>query len=268
MTSLRSITFRIAVITLAAISITCSPVIAQTPAASPADDQIALFAEQREALQAQGRAVMEGFLAGDDSVTETMAPELLAGLGGVTIQAFMDSLETNRIRMELPEAGAWFDAHVDGSDVMQGFFYQGSASTFELTAAEPQAGPVPSGRWTGSIGPGVLEIEITFVGTADDLAATISIPSQGLGEAPMSNVTFSPSQPVGDLVEETAVPFAPATGSYTSVHAWGDDLRTNDRVRGDCPLTVATGPGRGDEQRRDLYAPGAGPMARGMGRRD
>jgi hypothetical protein len=202
------------------------PGLAQTPAATTGADQLALYEGQEALLLNRGRAIVEFFWTGEDEAFKAaLSPELLGAFEGITVNEFVSQLETNRIRMALPEAGAWFDARFDGSGFMAGFFYQGSPSTFTLTAVDPQAGDVPTGRWTGEIAPGSttsLTFSIEFSGTRDALEATIDIPSQDVEGVALGNVAFFESVPVGEMTQERALPFGPQSNTWSAEYAWGD----------------------------------------------
>ena len=198
---------------------------AQTPAATSEIDQIALFRDLERQVRDHGREVVGPFLEGDDDAfAAVITPELAAAFAGMTASESLVVLESNRVFLDLPEFGAWFDGHFDGSTTMNGYFFQGIAIGFTVLAGEPQGGDVPAGRWTGEIGPGTLglEIAITFSGPADTLRATLDIPSQDLQDVPFSTVTFSASRPVGDFANEQALPTGAGFGIYRAGHGWSD----------------------------------------------
>ena len=200
---------------------------AQTPETTPAVDRIALFAQQRDALAEQGRAVIGDFLAGNDEAFQTvLSPELGAIFASEPPSSVLDKLQTSRIQMTAPEFGAWFNAHFDGSGVMEGFFHQGTASTFFLQTDEPQTGDVPTGLWKGQIAPGqlALDIEVTFSGTSEALEASLTIPSQEITDQTLADVAFIPSIPIGDLIQDRALPFGVAVNAYSAEYHWGDAL--------------------------------------------
>ena len=200
---------------------------AQTPEATPAVDQIALFAQQRDALAAQGRAVIDDFLAGnDEAFIARLSPELAGFFVSQPPSDFLDVIQTNRIQMTAPDFGAWFNAQYDGTGRMEGIFHQGVASVFILETDEPQTGNVPTGLWKGQIAPGqlALDIEVTFSGTPEALEASLTIPSQGITDQPLDDVAFISSMPIGELVQDRALPFGPAVNAYSAEYSWGDAL--------------------------------------------
>jgi hypothetical protein len=203
--------------------------LAQTPAASPVAvaDQIQLYADRRAALMALGRDVVGDFLAGNDAAfADALAPEARAAFDDLMASGYLAMLETYRVEMALPELGVWFNGHYDGSSTMEGFFYQGSPASFFLEADEDQGGDVPSGLWRGTIAPGTIDlgIEITFTGTATDLAASLSIPAQGMRDVPLSGVAWHAKMPIGEMTQEQALPFAGSVNAYRVEYAWGDAL--------------------------------------------
>jgi hypothetical protein len=204
------------------------PALAQTPGASPvatpASSAMALFAELRETLLTDGRALASAFLAGDD---DSFSP-LLHPDSGLQLSASEEIawLETNRVRMLWHDLNVLLDGQFDGSTTMLGYFYQGSATTFELTAEGDQQDEVPTGRWTGIVGPGTIDLEIAieFSGSVDDLGATLDIPSQELTDFPLPDVSFYPSLPIGDLIQDDAMPLGGPNDLYRAEYQWGEAM--------------------------------------------
>jgi hypothetical protein len=74
---------------------------AQTPQATPDVDQVALYGSLREELLAEGRAVMDLVLPGDDAaIVERATPELREALSQMSVSGPVATLQVNRVRME------------------------------------------------------------------------------------------------------------------------------------------------------------------------
>lgn len=213
--------------TAVAASPVASPIAAATPPPST-DEILADYQAAVDELMSAGRAVTDALISGDEETFRSMLSETVAdALGDTTAQEMMAELTTNIVSFSLAEAGAYHVGHFSGDEI-SGFFHQGSPAAFRLVPDEAQTGDVPSGRWTGDImfGSTTLGIEVTFTGTAADLAATISIPEQGLDDHPLTDVRFEAERPIGELVDERALPLGPSMGSssYGAVYEWGDML--------------------------------------------
>jgi len=213
--------------TAVAASPVASPVAAATPPPST-DEILADYQAAVDELMSAGRAVTDALISGDEDTFRGMLSETVAdALGDTTAQEMMADLTTNIVSFSLAESGAYHVGHFSGDEI-SGFFHQGSPAAFRLVPDEAQTGDVPSGRWTGDImfGSSTLGIEVTFTGTAADLAATISIPEQGLDDHPLTDVRFEAERPIGELVDERALPLGPSMGasSYGAVYEWGDML--------------------------------------------
>lgn len=213
-----------------------NPAFAQTPEASPvasptspipAIDQITLYGQLRDDLLARGRALIGALVAGEyDAFTAQLSPELADLVGGDGAREFMAALQTNRVVLTLPDLGVWMNGHYDGTGSMAGYFYQGGGMEFVVETDVPQGGDVPTGTWSGTIGPGVLDlgIEITFTGTVDDFSATLAVPSQGMTAMPFGSATLVPEQPIGRPLDDEGLPVLPAVNLYRAAYAWGDAI--------------------------------------------
>jgi hypothetical protein len=197
---------------------------AQTPVAPESADQVALFAEFRAELTANGREVVGLFLSGDDEGLMARSSEgVQADLDNVSLETRLERLQTNRVRLGLFDAGVHLDGSFNGSTTMTGYYRDSSTGTFRLTADSEQTGDVPTGRWTGIIYPRELEFSVEFTGSADALAATLDIPALDIEATPVPSVTFTAEQPIGEVVREDALPIKPEARSYTAIHEWGDE---------------------------------------------
>lgn len=197
-----------------------SQVAAQTPGEET--NQVALFVQQQEELAAEGREIVSAFLAGDsDAFLARSSPKIQADLENVPLDALLIELQTNRISMDFAGGRAHFDGRFNGTSSISGFYHDFDFGVFTLTAEETQGGAVPVGRWNGLIYPDQVEISVNFSGSADALTATIDVPSQDIVNAPLTNVTFAPEQPIGEIVDEQALPLSSVNRSYTAVLEWG-----------------------------------------------
>jgi hypothetical protein len=212
-----------------------SPAAVASPAASPVaavtpppttDEILADYQAAAAALQDAGRTLTDAFIAGDDeTVSSLLSPQVAGMLAGFSAQDAMAELTTNIVSFSLGEVRAFFAGHFTPEGI-SGLFHQGTPAYFQLTPDAPQAEGYPTGFWIGEIliGAVSLGIEVTFSGTAETLSATISIPEQSLRDHPLTDVRFEAERPLGELVEERALPMGPLTGtsSFGASYAWGD----------------------------------------------
>lgn len=209
--------------------------LASPPAATPGGapppttaDILPAYRDASEALFAQGRDLTAAFLAGDDAaVTGAFSDAVSALLAGFSAEETIASLTTNIISFAIAEVRAFFAGHYTPEEI-SGQFHQGTPAAFRLEPDASQDGDVPTGSWTGDIiiGAYTLGIEVTFTGTADTLGATISIPEQGVRDLPLADVRFEKERPLGDLLDERALPMGPSVGtsSYGALYPWGDAM--------------------------------------------
>lgn len=189
------------------------------------DDILPAYQDAVAELREQGRAVAAAMLGGDDATfVDLVTPDVVAALGEGPASTLLAQLETNILHMELPAFGVVFDGHVTRKDI-SGSFHQAGPGSFTLRPETTQEHDIPSGSWTGAIfgGGGRVSIEVTFTGTGDALEATLSIPSQGMTDEPLSNVTFAAQRPVGERLEERVLPLGAARSSnlWSGGYAWG-----------------------------------------------
>jgi murein DD-endopeptidase MepM/ murein hydrolase activator NlpD len=172
-------------------------------------------------IQASGQQAVDAFLAQDSTaLTGMFAEDLQSQVPAGVFEATYTNLTTNRISMESTEFGAKLDAHVE-PNLMQGYFYQGVLTTFELKPDTAQESLVPAGRWSGSLGDGALEFSITFAGSADALTATLDVPVQGIADSPLANVEFEAERPIGELLDERIQPLGDMSNLYAAEYQWG-----------------------------------------------
>jgi hypothetical protein len=207
-----------------AASAAASPVAVASPPAT--GEILADYQSASGALLTAGRELTEAFIAGDDEALMGMFSEQVAILfAGFSSQELMSQLQENIVSFSIAEFRAFFAGQYTPEGI-SGLFHQGTPAAFELAPEEPQIGTFPTGLWTGNIiiGSMSLGIEVMFSGTAETLAATISIPEQGLVDHPLSHVRFDAERPLGDLVAERALPMEPSMGtsSYGALYVWGD----------------------------------------------
>lgn len=195
----------------------------------PATDVIlADYRTAVDALMAAGRELTASFLAGDDTaVIGTFSESVADMLAGFSAQETIAALTTDIVSFTLAEVRAFFAGHYTPDGIL-GHFHQGTPAAFRLEPDQPQMGDVPAGPWTGDIiiGTYTLGIKVTFSGAAQDLAATISIPEQGLVDHALADVAFEAERPLGSLVDERALPMGPSMGtaSYGALYEWGNAL--------------------------------------------
>ena len=204
---------------------------AQTPMAGSTTDQIQLYGQQRDDLLTAGRTLLDAFVSGDDeSFSSQFDDPSLAAVSAAEVKAW---LENNRLRLRWQDGGLLIDASFDGSGTMTGYAWNWGPAEFVATSDNDQAHPYPTGRWSGILAPGARDepIVLTFDGDAETLSAVLDLPSRGVsGVAP--TVTFSASQPIGDRIQDQALPVSPVNQLYRAEYVWGDALLSVDALRG------------------------------------
>jgi hypothetical protein len=203
-----------------------------TPVASPAAEPVvAGYAEvgpeyeaARAELLGQGRAVAE-VLWGSEAATlfDRMSPELRAVVTKEQLASLVPSLKANRVHFELAQFNAIFDGYLVGRTI-EGFFTQGSTTTFTLTAdGAPKTGLPLDGHWTGRIESGAtrLGIAATFETVAGKLGGTIDVPEQGLIGLPLADVGFEATRTLGDRQSDQALPLSATNRAYYARYPWG-----------------------------------------------
>jgi murein DD-endopeptidase MepM/ murein hydrolase activator NlpD len=214
------------------------PVDAATPAASPGASPVASpaigsepvsyadieadYTATIDTVTTIGQETVDSFLAGDyETVTESFAGELQAQVPPDALASSGETFTTNRVHFEYQEVGAILDGHISGGTI-EGFFWQGGAlDSFTLTAESARSGPAPNGTWSGTIHGAGLEFSVTFDGDAENLTATLSIPSQDIADQLLRNVTYEAERPIGELEDESALAMGPAKIAYRASYAWG-----------------------------------------------
>jgi murein DD-endopeptidase MepM/ murein hydrolase activator NlpD len=178
------------------------------------------------ALLAQGREVADQLFGGDAAtVYDRMSPALQGMYTKERLASLEPSLTTDRVHFELPQVGGVFDGHLAGRTI-EGFYTQGSTTTFSLTAdGEPKAGAPVDGRWTGQIGGGTAAIQmaVTFATVAGRLSGTLDVPAQKLTGLPLSNLSYARSVALGERETDEALPVSSTNRAYVAQYPWGED---------------------------------------------
>lgn len=196
--------------------------IATTQAPPTLGEVLPAYTDRSEALTALGREAVDAFLAGDDAALSVLlVPEAAALIASSSTTTLIEQLETNRLSFELPIVSGYFDAQYTGEQEMQGFYTQGTPSTFTLRTDEPQLPDAPAGMWEGEIG-GALSIRVTFAGTADALTAALDVPDQGITAAALENVVLVASRPIGERQAERSLAIGGPGENYAATFAWGE----------------------------------------------
>ncbi len=150
---------------------------------------------------------------------------MAAALGETSISDVIASYTERQVQMAFAEAGAVFYGQWNGDEISGVMVQGGVPYAFSLTADTPQHGDLPNGRFSGSIPQAGLDIAVEFGTTPmGELTASLDIPAQGVQSVALSDVAYTKSKPVGELVDSRV--FAPggSHNSYTADHAWGDAL--------------------------------------------
>lgn len=209
-----------------------------TPAATPTTtaptsaEIVPAWLAAQDALRQQGEAASAAFLTADlDTLLEVASADVAAVLqADFSVDELIAGYTQNQIHFAFHEVGAWFFGQYSARKI-SGTFTQGGVLAWEAVPDEPQLGDVPTGAWTGRIGPGVIDlgIKLEFSGGADDLGVSLSIPSQLLLKQPMTNVMIAEDLPIGEMIDQRVLP---AGGDVTDInlygeqYAWGENSLT------------------------------------------
>jgi hypothetical protein len=203
-----------------------------TPVASPvAGPVVAAYAEvggdydaEHAKLLEQGREVADLLFGGNAAVVyERMSPALQGMYSAERLASVIPSLTTDRVHFELSPLGAVFDGHLAGRTI-EGFFTQGTTTTFSLTAdGEPKPGAPVDGHWTGQIGSGTtaIGIAVTVATVAGTLSGTLDVPAQKLTGLPLSKVRYVRSVALGERASDEALPVSSTNRVYVAQYPWG-----------------------------------------------
>lgn len=206
-----------------------------TPAASPlaapapsTNDVLADWLDAQARLAGLGKAASAAFWhADEETLAEMGTPDVAAAFrSGFGIQEELDRHTRDQIQFAFYDVGAWFFGQYS-PEKLTGTFIQGSALPWEAVPDDPQSGVVPTGTWTGVIGPAILDLGISlqFEGDADTLQVALSIPSQFLMNAPMEDVVFAPEIPIEEQRDTRVVPAGgdvTILNNYAEQYAWGN----------------------------------------------
>jgi hypothetical protein len=209
-----------------------------TPVASPAGSPVALpatyadvarnYDQRAGVVLEEGRAVVELALNGDnEALFGRFSPDMQGAISLETLGTLLPYYTTDRAHFEVADFHLVFDAQVTG-DTMTGLVQSGGQLPFSLQraggtpAASPAAGAVVlAGSWTGTtqLSDGtVLTLEVAFSG--DGQQGTLSIPEQDVVDVAIGAVTFRAEQPVGERLDERALPKAPNARVYWARYDW------------------------------------------------
>ena len=206
-----------------------------TPAATPAaipppvtSDVVPAWQGAQDALRQLGEAASQAFWDFDvESLLATADPLMTVALqGGLDLEIFLEGYTQNQIQFAFHEAGVWFFGQYSPENI-GGIFSQSGPIYWEVTPEESQSADYPTGRWTGIVGPGVvnLEIELEFSGEAESLEVNLSIPGQMLEDHPMSDVVFAAEMPIGDVIDTRVMPLGASENNfdfYAEQYEWGN----------------------------------------------
>lgn len=207
-----------------------------TPAASPVastapatEDVLPAWLDAQDALRQRGEDISEAYWNGDkDAITRAATPEMAAAFeGDFTLEELNAAYTKNQIQFAFHEAGAWFFGQYSPEGI-SGMFSQSGSHPWEAVPDEEQTDEVPTGSWTGIIGPGYLNLGITleFSGDANSLEVLLSIPSQFLMSHPMTDVVLAEEIPIEDLVDQRVLPAGGEdlpTNLYAEEYRWGNN---------------------------------------------
>lgn len=216
-----------------------------TPAATPAESPVASTApnteeilpawlDAQEELRQAGKAASEAFWQLDTDTLISMGTDDIAAAlqENPDIQELLDSYTQNQVQFAFVEVGAMFSGRY-APEIISGIFFQGAAIPWEAVPDEEQAGDVPTGSWTGVIGPGIIDlgIELEFSGDAENLEVNLSIPVQMIPSTPMSDVVFQSEIPIGEMLDERVIPAGGdvvPVNLYAEQYEWGEHFLSLD----------------------------------------
>ncbi len=206
-----------------------SPMASPVAVTGPIVSDYAEIGPAYEAMRAEtltwGREITDRFFSGDSAaVFERLSPDVNRLITEESLTTLIPSLQTDRVRFEIPEVGVIFDGHLEGRTI-EGYFKQGGLGSFTLTAeggGTPTAASPLDGLWKGEIVAGEfkLGIEVTFRTEGDTLTGTISIPEQQAVDIPLSNVAFMPTVTLGERFADEALPASMAYRFYAARYSW------------------------------------------------
>lgn len=219
-----------------------------TPVASPIGTPLALpmmysdVARQYDQLAGvaleYGRTAVELMLNGDnDALFARFSPEMQAAISVDTLRTLLPSYTANRAHFEVADLYLVFDAQLTG-DTMTGLAQSGGLLPFSLqrTESTPVASPsagaaVLAGSWTGTAQlPDATEVSLALTISGDGQQGTFSIPDQDVHDVPVGNIAFRAEQPVGERLDDRALPKAPAAQIYWARYDWGGRGLTVDLI--------------------------------------
>ncbi len=219
-----------------------------TPVASPVGMPIAVPTSYSEVAQTydqlaaslleQGRQITELALSGDnEALYDRFSPDLQAAISLDEMGALLPAYTTDRAHFEATEFQLVFDVQVTG-DTMTGLLQSGGQLPFSLqrSAGTPVASPTAgaallAGSWTGSTQlPDGTELSLELTISGDGQHGAFSVTEQGVRDAPVTNIAFQPEQPLGDRLDDRALPKAPNTQIYWARYDWGGRGLTIDIV--------------------------------------
>lgn len=207
-----------------------SPIASPVASTAPAtEDVLPAWLDAHDALRQLGEQLSEAFWSGDtDTLVSLSTPEVAAAFEGTAVPGDLTApFVNNQIHFAFREVGAWFFGQYN-AETISGTFSQAGPIPFEATPDEPQTGDVPAGMWTGTIGPGIVDLGIAleFSGDADALEVKLSIPSQLLISRPMTDVVVAPELLIGDRVDQRVLPAGgeiALTNLYGEQYEWGSN---------------------------------------------
>ncbi|HET9661143.1 MAG TPA: M23 family metallopeptidase [Thermomicrobiales bacterium] len=180
-----------------------------------------------------GRAAVELAVNGDyAALFDRFSPEMQAAIGIETLGTLLPAYTTGRAHFEVAEYQLVFDAQVTG-ETMTGTVQSAALYSFSLQrqAGTPDASPVAgtpapaaalAGQWSGTtqLSDGsVITLQLAF--SAGGQRGTLSIPEQKVIDAPVGNIAFHAEQPIGERLDERALPKAPNAQIYWARYDWG-----------------------------------------------
>lgn len=206
-----------------------------TPAATPVSSApasaeiVPAWLAAQDDLRQKGEAASAAFMTSDlDALLEVASADVAAAMNAdFGVDELITGFTQEQIQFAFHEVGAWFFGQYSAESI-SGTFLQGGMLSWEAVPDEPQADDVPTGTWTGRIGPGVIDlgIKLEFSGGADDFAVNLSIPSQLLINQAMTNVVLAEDLPIVEMIDQSVLP---AGGNVTDVnlyseqYAWGEN---------------------------------------------
>ncbi|MBX3069473.1 MAG: peptidoglycan DD-metalloendopeptidase family protein [Thermomicrobiales bacterium] len=197
-----------------------------TPPVATYEEIADQYGAMRDAILQEGRQVTEQVISGEvAAIVDRMSEELQAMTTPEDLEQLIDDLQRDQVRFELPGIDVTFNGHLDG-ETIDGFVTGGGIGGFALTrSAEGDDADILAGAWNGTLSAGgeTVDLEVLIEPGETGWTGTASIPAWELVDSPLGEIAYAESLPIGEMIDDQALPHAPSVRSYWARYAWGDE---------------------------------------------